>query len=145
MVKIILANVHRMGEIKRMAYVYGKIVDRVAAGLRHREAERAVVKEDVDIPLSIRCRSEQNLSESEEMILISIHCNAAALGIDWLSAHGWSVFVSNNASANSKCLAQSLGLNLLLCNLFLSVSQCQDNCFGTQNLAICRDTICPSV
>ena len=50
------------GRLKEWAYTR-EIADRVVAGLRHRgeEAER-IVKEDVDIPLSIRCRREQNLS-----------------------------------------------------------------------------------
>ena len=98
------------GRLKEWAYTR-EIADRVVAGLRHRgeEAER-IVKEDVDIPLSIRCRRVNKIYQESggNAILISIHCNAAALGIDWLSAHGWSVFVSNNASANSKCLATSL-------------------------------------
>lgn len=44
------------GRLKEWAYTR-EIADRVVAGLRHRgeEAER-IVKEDVDIPLSIRCR-----------------------------------------------------------------------------------------
>lgn len=67
-----------------------------------------------------------------------------ALGIDWLSAHGWSVFVSNNASANSKCLATSLAESAIMQSVFVRQPM-PGQLFWTQNLAICRDTICPSV
>ena len=77
-----------------------------------------VVKEEIDVPLSERCR-RVNEYKTSEAILISIHCNAAALGIDWLSAHGWSVFVSNNASANSKCLATSLAESAIMQSVFV--------------------------
>ena len=109
------------GRLKEWAYTR-EIADRVVAGLRHRgeEAER-IVKEDVDIPLSIRCRRVNKIYQESggNAILISIHCNAAALGIDWLSAHGWSVFVSNNASANSKCLATSLAESAIMQSVFV--------------------------
>ena len=39
---------------------------------------------------------------------MSIHCNAAGNGSAWMGAKGWSVFVSNNASTNSKLLADCL-------------------------------------
>ena len=134
------------GRLKEWAYTR-EIADRVVAGLRYRgeEAER-IVKEDVDIPLSIRCRRVNKIYQESggNAILISIHCNAAALGIDWLSAHGWSVFVSNNASANSKCLATSLAESAIMQSVFVRQPM-PGQLFWTQNLAICRDTICPSV
>lgn len=101
------------GKLKEWAYTR-EIADRVIAGLQKKgiDAER-IVKEMIDIPLSIRCRRVNDIYREMggDAILVSIHCNAAGSGSDWLSAHGWSVFVSNNASENSKslaiCLAQT--------------------------------------
>lgn len=123
------------GRLKEWAYTR-EIADRVVAGLRHRgeEAER-IVKEDVDIPLSIRCRRVNKIYQESggNAILISIHCNAAALGIDWLSAHGWSVFVSNNASANSKCLATSLAESAIMQSVFCPSANARTTVLDTKS------------
>ena len=94
-------------------WVYSReIADMVVAGLRKLgiDAER-IVKEDTDVPLSERCRRANAIYKEagKKAILVSIHCNAAGNGSSWMSAKGWSVFVSNNASSNSKKLADCLG------------------------------------
>ena len=84
------------GRLKEWAYTR-EIADRVVAGLRHRgeEAER-IVKEDVDIPLSIRCRRVNKIYQESggNAILISIHCNAAGNGSNWMQARGWEAWTS---------------------------------------------------
>lgn len=134
------------GRLKEWAYTR-EIADRVVENLRNKgkDAER-IVKENIDIPLSIRCRRVNNICRETEgnVILISIHCNAAALGKDWLSAHGWSVFVSNNASVNSRCLATCLAQSAIMQSVFVRQPM-PEQLFWMQNLAICRDTICPAV
>ena len=84
------------GRLKEGAYTR-EIADRVVAGLRHRgeEAER-IVKEDVDIPLSIRCRRVNKIYQESggNAILISIHCNAAGNGSNWMQARGWEAWTS---------------------------------------------------
>lgn len=134
------------GRLKEWAYAR-EIADMVVSGLRKRgiDAER-IVKEDTDVPLSERCRRANAIYKEvgKKAILISIHCNAAGNGGSWLNARGWSVFVSNNASANSKKLAASL------CevaeNLKLQVRRpAPKQPYWEQNLAICRDTNCPAV
>lgn len=124
-----------------------EIADMVVYGLRKRgvDAER-IVTEDSDIPLSERCRRVNDIyrEKGRSVILVSIHCNAAGSGASWKSARGWSVFVSNNSSANSKrlaaCLAEVAG------ELGVSVRKpSPKQIYWCQNLAICRDTNCPAV
>lgn len=134
------------GKLKEWAYTR-KIADRLVTELRKNgiDAER-IVKEMTDIPLSIRCRRANDIYRETrgKAILISIHCNAAGSGSDWLSAHGWSVFISNNASMNSKNLAICLAGAAIGKRVFVRQPM-QGQLFWTQNLAICRGTICPAV
>lgn len=134
------------GRLREWAYTR-EIADRVVFELRKRgiDAER-IVKEDTDVPLSERCRRANAIYKetSKKAILISIHCNAAGSGASWMNAKGWSVFVSNNASARSKSLATSLcevaeSLNLVVRR------PAPKQPFWQQNLAICRDTNCPAI
>ncbi len=124
-----------------------EIADMVIFGLRKKgvDAER-IVKEDTDVPLSERCRRANDIYKEtgKKAILVSIHCNAAGSGTNWMNARGWSVFVSNNASASSKNLATSL------CEVAESMKlqvrrPAPKQPYWQQNLAICRDTNCPAV
>lgn len=134
------------GKLKEWAYTR-EIADRLVTELRKNgiDAER-IVKEMIDIPLSIRCRRANDIYRETggKAILISIHCNASGSGSDWLSAHGWSVFISNNASMKSKNLAICLAGAAIGKRIFVRQPM-QGQLFWTQNLAICRDTICPAV
>ena len=134
------------GRLREWSYTR-EIADMVVAGLRKLgiDAER-IVKEDTDVPLSERCRRANAIYKEagKKAILVSIHCNAAGNGASWMSARGWSVFVSNNASANSKRLADCLakaagekGVNIR--------KQMPSQLYWEQNLAICRDSNCPAV
>lgn len=134
------------GRLKEWAYSR-EIADMVVAGLRKKgiDAER-IVKEDTDVPLSERCRRANAIYKEtrKKAILISIHCNAAGSGVSWMNARGWSVFVSNNASANSKKLAT------VLCEVAESMNlqvrrPAPKQPYWEQNLAICRDTNCPAI
>ena len=75
---------------------------------------------------------------------ISIHCNAAGADGKWHTASGWSVFISQNASQNSKKLAKTLYDEALLLNLKGNRAIPKEH-YWVQNLAMCRDTICPAV
>lgn len=134
------------GRLREWAYSR-EIADMVVAGLCKLgiDAER-IVKEDTDVPLSERCRRANAIYKEtcKKAILVSIHCNAAGNGSSWMSAKGWSVFVSNNASANSKKLAASLCE--VVESLKLQVRRpAPKQPYWEQNLAICRDTNCPAV
>ncbi|MDD3041262.1 N-acetylmuramoyl-L-alanine amidase [Bacteroides sp.] len=134
------------GRLKEWAYSR-EIADMVVYGLRKKgiDAER-IVKEDTDVPLSERCKRANEIyrETGKKAILVSIHCNAAGSGESWMNARGWSVFVSNNASTNSKKLAESFakiagekGVNIR--------KPMPGQLYWEQNLAMCRDTNCPSV
>ena len=134
------------GRLREWAYSR-EIADMVVAGLRKLgiDAER-IVKEDTDVPLSERCRRANAIYKEagKKAILVSIHCNAAGSGAAWMNARGWSVFVSNNASANSKKLATCL------CEVAESLKlqvrrPAPKQPYWEQNLAICRDSNCPAV
>lgn len=134
------------GRLREWSYTR-EIADMVVFELRKKgiDAER-IVKEDSDVPLSERCRRANEIyrETGKKAILISIHCNAAGSGAAWMNAKGWSVFVSNNASVNSKRLADFLakaagekGVNIR--------KPMPGKLFWEQNLAMCRDTNCPAV
>ena len=80
----------------------------------------------------------------KKAILVSIHCNAAGSGTNWMNAKGWSVFVSNNASSNSNRLAECLG-QIAECIPVPVRKPMPNQLYWQQNLAICRDTNCPAV
>lgn len=106
-----------------------------------------LVTEENDISLGTRCRRVNDVCKhfgANNVIVISIHCNAAGADGKWHDARGWQACVSLNASAKSKQLA---------CHLF-DAAQAQGlkmrsprpgQKWWQQNLAICRDTNCPSV
>lgn len=131
-----------------MEWAYTReIADRVAAGLCSAgiDAERLVM-EDTDISLSERCRRANDIYRvtGKQAILVSIHCNAAGNGADWMNARGWSVFVSNNASLSSRRLADCLAKEAASQRVFVRRPS-PNQTYWVQNLAICRDTNCPAV
>lgn len=105
------------------------------------------VPDSKDISLKNRCSIVNNYCKKygkSNTLLVSIHNNAAGNGSNWMNAQGWSVFVSNNSSTNSKKLANCLfdaankeGLKMR--------KPSPNQKYWVQNLAICRDTICPAV
>lgn len=131
-----------------LEYAYTReIADMVVRGLRKLgiDAER-LVPEETDVPLSERCRRANDIyrETGRNAILVSIHCNAAGSGSDWMNARGWSVFVSPNASANSKRLADYLAK--VAAEKGVSVRKpTPGQLYWEQNLAMCRDTNCPAV
>ena len=134
------------GRLREYAYTR-EIADRIVFGLRKLgiDAER-IVKEDVDVSLSERCKRANAIYKEtgKKAILVSIHCDAAGNGADWMNASGWSVFVSNNASASSKILATCMGEAALKQGLKVR-KYVPNELYWQKNLAICRDTHCPAV
>lgn len=134
------------GRLREWAYSR-EIADMVVFGLRKHgvDAER-IVNEDVDVPLSERCKRANNIyrDSQKNAILVSIHCNAAGNGTSWMNARGWGVYVSDNASFNSKRLASSLAEVAEGKDVTVR-KQTPDVDYWVQNLAICRDTNCPAV
>lgn len=106
---------------------------------------RRIVEEDKDVPLRERCRRVNEVCRPHpHALLVSLHCNAAGNGSQWANARGWGAYVSLNASDNSKRLAKSL---IEAAELF--GQKVRRYSPGTpwwpQDLAMCRDTVCPAV
>lgn len=105
-----------------------------------------LVPENIDIPLKERVRRANQIyrENGKQAILISIHCNAAGADGKWHTANGWSVFVAQNASSNSKRLAKGLYEQAEKKGLKGNRSVPKEK-YWVQSLAMCRDTNCPTV
>lgn len=104
-----------------------------------------LVPEETDVPLSTRTKRANELIQ-EDTILVSIHVNAMASDGCWHNASGWGVYVSGNASKNSRRLATNLTEAARTWESELKIRVPSDSQpYWIQNLAICRDTRCPAV
>ena len=87
--------------------IASRIVDRLLSlGL---DAE-LLVPEEKDIPLPERCRRVNEWCRQlgkDNVLLISIHCNAAGRGDRWLSARGWCAYTTRG-NTRADALATSL-------------------------------------
>lgn len=102
-----------------------------------------ITPEENDISLRERCR-RANKYGSKDVLLVSLHCNAAGADGKWHTAHGWQAIVSQNASVNSKTLARCL-IQAAKDSGITVREYAHQVPYWTQNLAICRDTKCPAV
>ena len=106
-----------------------------------------LVTEENDISLGTRCKRVNDICKhfgASNVLVVSVHCNAAGADGKWHDARGWQACVSLNASTKSKQLAcylfdaaQNEGLKMR--------SPKPGQKWWAQNLAICRDTNCPAV
>lgn len=108
---------------------------------------RRIVEEETDVPLTERCRRVNDVCHvhgKSNVLLVSLHCNAAGDGSRWMAARGWQAHVSLNASRDSKRLARCL---IEAAELFgqkvRKYSPVEP--WWPQDLAMCRDTLCPAV
>lgn len=102
---------------------------------------------EYDVSLKNRCNIVNQFCKSfgnQNCLLVSIHCNAAGFGEKWMNASGWSVYIYDKASSNSKNLANHLFDAAEKQNLKTRKPK-PDQKYWTQNLAMCRDTKCPAV
>ncbi|QFQ13282.1 N-acetylmuramoyl-L-alanine amidase [Pseudoprevotella muciniphila] len=110
------------------------------------DAER-IVTEDVDISLKERCRRVNAICKrvgASNVVLVSIHNNAAGSGGKWRDATGWCGFVYTKASSRSCHLAQLLYAEAEKRGLKGNRSVPREH-YWMKNLAIVRDTACPAV
>ena len=91
-----------------------EIAKRVVSNLRDRGLDaELLVPEDDDISLAERVRRVNAacfLLGKQNVILVSIHVNAAGNGSKWLNATGWSVYTCKGQTASDKlaeCLCQA--------------------------------------
>ena len=110
-----------------------------------------LVPEIRDVPLNkgtdTRVKRVNNICAqlgAANVLLISIHNNAAGSKGQWLTARGWSGYVAQNASANSKRLAECLADAATAQGLKVRKPLATQK-YWVQSLAICRETKCPAV
>ena len=103
-----------------------------------------LVPEDTDISLSTRVSREKAISRDakkagKETCLISVHVNAAGGDGKWKSARGWSGWVAQESSKNSKTLVTAVFLDQ--CCSFLNNRK--QNIFHIANIEVdvCTGTI----
>lgn len=129
-------------------YAYTReIADRLAAQLQGDGIDSVrIVPEETDIPLSERvARANKLYTESgKQAILVSLHCNAAGNGSQWMSARGWSVFVDPTASGNSRHLATEIA-DVAESKDVKVRKQTGDRNYWVSSLYICKHTRCPAV
>lgn len=155
--KILIDNGHgvetrgkRSPDSRLREYAWTRALARRIADLLKDRGHRAqlLVPENEDVPLSERVRRANEITRLEggpsNLLLVSIHVNAAGSGTKWSLAHGWSVFVAPNASARSRRLAEALASEAEKANLYVR-RQNPGVGYWTQSLAIVRDTRCPAV
>lgn len=106
-----------------------------------------IVPGQYDLKLRDRCRKVNAICSeegAENVLLVSIHNNAAGMDGKWHGARGFSAHVAMNASAKSKEFAKCFWDAALSHDL--KGNRCVPKCgYLEQNLAICRDTKCPAV
>ena len=133
----------RLREWKYTREIAKEVVVRLS---QHGVNAQLLTPEDGDISIAERCRRANNIYRhfGKDVLLVSIHCNAKGSDDVWHDARGWQVCVSMNASARSKQLAsylfdaaQTQGLKMR--------SPRPNQKWWQQNLAICRDTMCPTI
>lgn len=134
------------GRLREYAYTR-EIAKRVVNNLQNVNINAVcIVPEETDVKLEERVKRANDVyTEAKgQAILVSIHCNAMGNGSEWMPAHGWSVFVSGNASVKSKQLAIELAKAALDKRVNVRQPSAQA-LFWTSDLFICRKTNCPTV
>lgn len=127
--------------------------NREVAKMIHKELKsqgydvRLVVEEDIDISLKERVRRVNAVCAqygASNVVLVSVHINAASNDNKWHDARGFSVWVSKKAGENSKKLANFLYDNAekrgLKGNRWVPKER-----YWTANYTIITSTSCPAV
>lgn len=108
-----------------------------------------LVPEERDISLTERCKRTNDIvkhvkEQGLDPVLISIHINAAKSDGQWHDARGFTCWVYNKASKNSRKLAHIFGQKAEANNL-TGNRYYPDNKYFEANFKILRDTNCPAV
>lgn len=108
-----------------------------------------LVPEQDDIPLAERCRRVNTICRelgNNQVILISIHVNAAGKGREWLNARGWCCFTTRGetrADALASCLYESA--RAWLPEMLLRTDNTDGDPDMEKDFYILRHTHCPAV
>lgn len=93
------------GVLKEYAYTR-EIARLVIQGLKDKGYEcEAIVTEEYDVSLEERVRRVNEYCKkygSSNVVLVSIHCNAAGIGIEWMDARGVCVYTSKGETKSDE-------------------------------------------
>lgn len=106
-----------------------------------------ITPEEKDVALRERVRRVNGWARKlgkENVLMVSIHNNAAGSDGKWHTATGFSVFISKNASDKSKRLARIFTENAAAMGLMGNRAVPKEK-YWVQSLAMTRDTACPAV
>ena len=127
-----------------------EIAKRVVSDLRDRGLDaELLVPEDDDISLAERVRRVNAacfLLGKQNVILVSIHVNAAGSGSKWLNATGWSVYTCKGQTASDKlaeCLCQAAIKNFPGRRIRTDMSD--GDMDWEEGFYILRKSLCPAV
>lgn len=98
------------GEFREYRYAR-TIAAAVVAALREKGYNASLlVPEDEDISLKVRAQRVNRICDEEgkdKVLLLSVHCNAAGNGEEWMKARGWSAYTTKGMT-DSDVLADCL-------------------------------------
>ena len=112
-------------------------------------AER-IVREDIDVPLAERARRVNEYCGrlgTANVLLVSIHVNAAGNGSEWMNARGWSAYTSKGQTKADK-LATSMykaAEEVLPDGIRIRKDYSDGDEDWEENFYILRKTKCPAV
>ena len=134
----------------REAFYNREIAKRVVSDLRDRGLDaELLVPEDDDISLAERVRRVNAacfLLGKQNVILISIHVNAAGNGSKWLNATGWSAYTCKGQTASdniAECLCQAAIKNFPGRRIRTDMSD--GDMDWEEGFYIIRKSLCPAV
>ena len=136
---------------KFLEYAYNReIATRIVADLKDRGYNaQLLVPEPEDIPLSERVRrinAHCNTLGKSNVILISIHVNAAGNGTKWLNATGWSCYTSKGQTTSDRiaeCFYEAAKKNFPDRRIRTDYSDNDPD--WEENFYILRHSLCPAI
>lgn len=130
------------GRLREYAYTR-EIAARLEQALKARGMDAVrITPEENDVSLGERCR-RANKYGAQDVILVSIHCNAAGNG-SWMSARGWEAWTSvGNTKADklATCLYKAAGR----AGFKLRKDETDGDPDKEGHLYILKHTVCPAV
>ena len=112
---------------------------------------RLLVPENKDISLQVRAKRVNDLCSKhgkDNVLLISIHNNAAGNGQKWMSARGWSIFTSKGVTKSDKLAEELFNVAVSEFKAPLKVRRYMDKYLERdyeENFYILANTQCPAV
>lgn len=105
----------RLREYKYAREIAAEVVRRLSADGYDADV---LVPEEADIPLGERCNRANAWCDrlgADNVLLVSIHCNAAGDGSKWMKARGWEAWTSKGQTKGDKladCLYDAAKMHL---------------------------------